>query len=387
MKPVFPIPFLSLLLVLLPLVSQVARADTQYASTPYPPGCATQLPEVLQPPRQNAALVWSGLVTLQASVFGNATQPGVSSGQMHTDVYRVGCAEPGRSVILVEFRLPDDWETRKHGRFFLPQMRGVTGMHSIPVELKPEPNARGQGLQQHLLTRTVIGDFTNGWDNPRRFRWRYVLDVSPFGEGWEATQYYNGSFDLEFDAGDGIPSTAIAIPPTSDVLQLSPSLPLNGRLSGTWVEPGAADQGFLLTFGQPVPPAGTTVESPEDSELHVFLSWFTFDAQGEPLWLVGDGRFPQGADAVSLALWQVSAAQFMGGWVETGLGDEPFILDGKLHLRATSCNALDVSYELESLSLGTGDMTLERLFAQETAGYPCRDQLARRESLAQSPAR
>lgn len=380
MKALFPIPIPALLPAVLISVSGMAFADTQYAPTPYPPACATQLPEVLDPSDPNVALVWSGTLTLESARWNPQPSPGIR--QMQTGIYRVGCAEPGRSVILVEFQLPDYW-TPLYSPVFLPEFRGVTGFDSVPFELKLEPNSRGQSPQQHLLTTTVIGDFTDGWDDARRFRWRYVLDLSPLGVYWgDTSAYYNGSFGLEIDAGEGDAPFAIPIPATADVLQTSPSLPLNGRLSGTWVEAGAADQGVLLTFGQPVPPAGTVIENPESSELHVFLSWFTFDPLGGPLWLVGETRFPQGADSVSLTLWQVSAAQFMGGWLATGAGQDPYVRAGELHLEAINCNDLEVSYELETVGLGTGEMRLERLFAQETDGYPCRDRLARIESLA-----
>jgi len=365
----------------------VILADTQYASTPYPPGCVTQLPEVLAPSDPNVVLAWSGSLTLESLANVDIPQPAANFRQMRTDIYRVGCAEPGRSVILVEFRLPDGGQPAGGRPLFLPEFRGVTGFDSVPFELKPEPNARGQSLQQHLLTRTVIGDFSDGWFDARQFRWRYVLDLSPLGAYWgpDTTAYYNGSFGLEIDAGRGATPFTITIPATADGLQAAPSLPLNGRLGGTWVEAGAADQGFLLTFGHAVPPAGTTVESPEDSDLHVFLSWFTFDAQGKPLWLVGDTRFPQGADFVAMGLQKVSAAHFMGGWVETGLGHDPYVAAGYFGLRARNCNRLEAAYDLESLGLGEGEMKLERLFAQEIAGYPCRDDLARLESLASPP--
>jgi len=391
MKSVFlparPTGLPALLLALLLAWCPVILADTQYASTPYPPACATQLPEVLDPSDPNVALAWSGLLTLESLDTQNNTQPSYRIRQMHADIYRVGCAEPGRSIILVEFRLPDYW-TPIYSALLLPEFRGFTPWESVLFELKPEPNARGQSLQQNLLTRTVIGDFEGWyWVDARQYRWRYVLDLSHLGADWgDMTAYYNRAFGLEIDAGKGAAPFAITIPATADVLHASPSLPLNGRLGGTWVETGAADQGFLLTFGHPVPPTGTVIESPEGSELHVFLSWFTFDAMGEPLWLVGDTRFSQGVDSVALPLWRVSAARFMSGWVETGLADGPYVPAGELHLRARNCNALEVSYELEALGLGVGEMRLERLFAQETAGYPCRDELARLESLASQPA-
>ena len=388
MKPVFPITFTALLIIL----SQATLADAQYSSTPYPPACASQLPEELDPSDPNVALVWSGLLALESANRGEGPYVSIRYRQMNADIYRVGCSEPGRSVIVVELRMPDYWDANTgayvYSPLFLPEFRGFAEDYTVPFELKPEPNARGQSLQQYLLTRTVVGDLTEGWDDATQYRWRYVLDLSPLGAGWaDTSDYYNDYFLLAVDPGKRSPEINIAIPATADVLQASASLPLNGRLGGTWIEAGAADQGFLLTFGQAVPGAGTVVENPENSELHVFLSWFTFDAQGDSLWLVGDTRFAQGADSVSLALWQVSAAQFMGGWVESGAAYDPLVPAGELHLQANNCNALEVTYELEAVGLGSGEMILERLLAQEIAGFSCRDRQARLDSLAPPPAK
>lgn len=77
--------------------------------------------------------------------------------------------------------------------------------------------------------------------------------------------------------------------------------------------------------------------------------------------------------------------QFLGPPVETGPGVDPRITTGEVHLRARSCDALELDYELAALDLGAGTLQLQRLFALETAGYPCRDYEARLAS--QSPNR
>jgi hypothetical protein len=145
------------------------------------------------------------------------------------------------------------------------------------------------------------------------------------------------------------------------------------------VEAGAADQGFLLSFSNPVPPAGTAVAEPENAELLVFLSWFTFDSQGDMLWLAGEARFPQGSTEVSIPILRVTQGQFLGSQAA-----ERTVM-GQVRLKASQCNELEVDYDLSGLDLGAGDLRLQRLHALEIAGYPCRDYQARLDSLWPQP--
>jgi hypothetical protein len=301
----------------------------------------------------------------------------------------VGCAEPSRSVIMMEFRLPAEWVDPLESQFVLPTFvaEGPGGFHYIPFELKPEPNAWGQSHEQQSLTKHTFGDYTGGWDNPRLYTWRYVLDMAPAGAGWQlVTEFYNGAFLLQGYSNGNIVGPFIEVPATRDLIERSPALPLNGRLTGIWVEPGSVDQGFLLSFSTPVPPAGSGVASPQRSELLVFLTWFAFDAEGGQLWLAGNARFPQGATEVTVPITQVVNGQFLGPVAETGLGVDPRTTIGEVLLRARSCGALELDYDLAALEVGAAILQLQRLYALETAGYPCRDYEARLATQSPNPA-
>jgi len=309
-----------------------------------------------------------------------STDPFENRGPADVSLYRIGCAEPNRSVIMVEFRLPAEWIDWRHQTFVLPTVDGNdTAMPIVPFELKAEPNTWGQSIEQNSMTRHSFGDYTGGWDDPRRFTWRYVLDINPVGQYWDAgslAEYYNGSFPLVFYAEDGSTLLSVAVPATRDVLEPNPALPLNGRLSGTWVEEDAADQGLLLSFSNQVPPTGSETAEPELSDLTVFLSWYTFDTQGKMLWLTGAGRFPQGATEVLIPIEQVTQGQFL----ERQVAEREVV--GSVLLKALQCNELEAGYDLASLGMGTGGMHLQRFGALEIAGYPCRDYKARLDSLS-----
>lgn len=372
-------PLLGLLLAFYSATSSADPYGTGRSYSPYPPGCVTLPLRQVDLYGDNVVRFWTGVLELEIVHKVGSHDMYNNFRPIETSLYRVGCAEPGRSVILVEFRLPQEWSEPRDSRLVLPTFGGVTGFHSVPFILKSEPNAWGQSLQQHLLTKQSFGDYTNGWYDARNFTWLYVLDIAPVGEFWgDTTEYYNGSFGLEvYRAGGAYSGTALAVPATSDVLEPNRVMPLNGRLTGTWVEEGAADQGFLLSFSNPVPPAGSEVEGAENSKLNVFFSWFTFDSQGRQLWLAGDARFPQGATEVTIPIIQVKNGQFLGPRPETGPGINSRVTVGEVRLKARSCNMLDAEYDLTGIDLGTGELHLQRLHALETASYPCRDYKAR----------
>jgi hypothetical protein len=331
---------------------------------------------------ENLARFWSGSMWLDVVHKVQTTDASENRGLVNVNMYRVGCAEPNRSVILVEFTLPPEWVDPRNAQILLPSAGGSTAWDHVPFELKAEPNGWGQSTQQPAITIQAFGEYTGGWDDPRRFTWRYVLDVDPVGQYWPwelPPEYYNGRFSLVLWGRDPSVGIGVEVPATREVLEPNASLPLNGRLTGTWVEEGAADQGFLLSFSNPAPPAGSEAAEPENSELLVFLSWFTFDSQGDMLWLTGSARFPQGATEVTVPIVQVTHGQFLGSQA----AERSTV--GNVRLRAKQCNALEVEYDLADLDLGDGAMRLQRLDALEIAGYPCRDYVARLTSLAPHP--
>jgi hypothetical protein len=364
-------------------------ADPYYtdpALAPYPPGCVTLPARQVDLYGDNVVPFWSGSLSLE---LVHKSPGNTGFGRVEASMYRVGCAEPNRSVIMMEFRLPAEWVDPLESRFVLPTFtaEGPGGFHYIPFELKPEPNARGQSYDQQSLTKHTLGDYTGGWDNPHRYTWRYVLDMAPAGAIWEPlADFYNGAFLLQVYSSGSVGEPFIDVPATRSVLERNPALPLNGRLTGTWVEPGAADQGFLLSFSNHVPPAETGSAWPRRPELLVFLSWYTFDAEGGPLWLAGNARFSAGATEVSVPVVKVPNGHFLGPPVETGLGVDPRMSAGDIRLKARSCNDLELDYDLGAIELGAGTLQLRRLFALETAGYPCRDYGARLASQSPEPA-
>jgi hypothetical protein len=343
-------------------------ALAQYRGTPYPPGCFTlpQLQDALY--GSQSVHVWSGTITVD-TVARNFVEPKRKTSQVSLDLYRVGCAEPGRSIIVAEFRLPQVWVDPVQTQLILPDFVGETGFDPLPFHLRSEPN----GARLDVAMKTTWGDYTDGWWDARGYVWRYVLDTD-----WEFEESrYNSDFlTLQVVNHDQEVVAIIDMPATDDVLQPGTSLALNGRLSGTWVESGARDQGLVLTFSNLVPAGGIEVEHPEEADLSVFLSWFTFDPQGQGLWLTANTSFAQGETSIDLPIVRVGDGQFLG----SKRANRSIAGHGTLH--ALNCNELVFDYALDDIGLGSGQLQLQRLFALEIDGYPCRDRGSREASLA-----
>lgn len=357
-------------IVLLVLTSP-AVASVPYTGNPspaYPPGCVTTPIQRMDLQGENVAHFYSGRIWLNVVINLYHAGPMGNLGEVQLDMYRVGCAEPNRSVIVAEFRLPPQWSDSRSSQLMLPVVAGVTGFDPYPLEFKPEANSWGHPASQYLLIQDSFGDYTGGWDDARRFTWRFVLDVSPGANGMDrddAPKFYNRQFGLGFYRPDGQPFHSILVPATEAVLKPATSMPLSGRLSGHWIEEGSADQGLLLSFNALLA-AGEAAEN-ESSELLVFLSWYTFDQGGDMLWLTGAGRFAQGSSAADIEIELVDGGTFLGA--------APAQRDtvGRARLRALNCGRLELEYELDDLGLGSDVMHLERPIALEIADYPCRD--------------
>jgi hypothetical protein len=59
---------------------------------------------------------------------------------------------------------------------------------------------------------------------------------------------------------------------------------LNSGLTGTWWNSARAGEGFVLEFGG----------APADGALTMFVSFYTYDSEGNQIWLVGNGPAPSG---------------------------------------------------------------------------------------------
>ena len=353
-----------------------ASADSNFAGNPrlpFPPSCATEMDTY----RERGVRVLTKDIQLHDRLE-NESVPFVFS------IYRAPCSERDRSLILAELHPADIWAGREF-EVALPWIRATPEGTDYEFILVPvtEPNgwsAWGNLEQQQafLVSRSrAIEDSTMVIDP--ELRWRFLLVNTPslywsdpsWGSWWGISpSKYNGALRLVF--GTSFDTWEIDVPSTSSLWQtVSEPLPLSGRHSGTWVVDGASDQGFQLSFSEQVGPRANFESAIPDLPLVVFLSQYTFDAAGRPLWLVGNVEIWPGATEVTMPVYRVTDGRFRG---ERPAQRE---LAGEVTLRSRSCNDVEFAYDYAAIGLGAGSRRLVRLFSLETAGYDCRDYEAR----------
>jgi hypothetical protein len=354
--------------------------------TPYPPSCATTQSLIAYQP----GLGYQGYPTTQQLVYGENSvrfyakdlvlADSFGKFPVNVSAYRLGCAEPNRSLIWLVFRIPDQVDNHgvNYASYRLPRVTAMDAQNRIwGMRLASEPNTWGVG-QEASKTSRFIGDLrpSKPMGDFRGVEWIFLLDnespdlVPGKPEGMPVS-VYNDSFRLMLSPqkpyGNAPPTHIIEVPSTSSLLSRNPQLPINGRLSGLWVTEGVPDQGVNLAISTlPSPPLKPFDQNPVQA-LVMFFSWYTFDSDGQPLWLTGSAQFATGATEVAVPLVKVSGGKFMG---QTQPQRQQV---GHVTVRSNHCNDLTLNYSLQIPSAVTGIRRLQRLFAMETAGYACRD--------------
>jgi len=324
--------------------------------TPYPPGCAT-LPDLQAALYgDNRAKVFDGRVSLHTASLPREAR------DVNLAVYRVACAESNRSIIWLEFSIPEgvDPSTVYETPYIYAQLAQDPN-YGFSAFLMREPNTWGIGIESFTQTFGNPGGINN-----HETRWTFVLDTRTT---WLSSQY-NASLKLNlYGAGNPV---IIDVPATEDVLSAAPGIPLNGRLSGNWVMEGIPDQGLLISVSEQVDDQrGSEAPEPLDFRLLMFLSWYTYNADGDLLWLTGAAEFALGATEVTVPIELVTHGQFFG----SKTADREVV--GSVTITGNNCNDLGFEYDLADIGLGSGTQNLQRLFSLETAGYVCRDLEAR----------
>jgi len=310
--------------------------------SPIPPGCVSYYSSYLQLyPESDQQIILGDILLDGWLVDGEVTA--------RLGVSRVGCAEKDRSFLRLDIIVPDDGDgVFEEGA--LPIFYARINGQDIRLRPTQEPNGWVSNESLNFLPeRTIVS---------------YILDVpttmrSGFN-GFISAEQYNSAFTLVIDSFSDSDYTA-EIPAYNNELQPS-FIPLNGRLSGLWVINGATDQGFVISFS----------EYPgKDDEGMIFFSWYTFDASGKNLWLVGNANYQNGAGQLEIELQTLTNGQFMGSKTADRINA------GTIRLAARNCNLIELIYDLRAVGLGQGSKAITRLIGLETAGYVCRDEAAR----------
>lgn len=342
---------------------------------PYPPSCARM-------PDTNAAggLESQGVKFEEREILldaAGASQPV----PLTVRAYRAACSEPNRSLVWLEFELSAQYADDDLQISLPYALAEIAPNYRKPMRLAGEPNGWGSNelidLNANFLAAQVQG---LGWyygPVSGNRRWVFVLDnPPPWGLWWRpedllsATEY-NAAFKLVLHNGSN-DILSIDVPATNAVVSSpAPRIPLSGRLSGNWIAPEGSYQGLLLSFSERVLPDVAGVSNGAERPMVVFLAHFTYDTEGELLWLTGAAEFEPGAAQVTIPIELVTNGEFRSN----KRADRRLI--GSVTLSSRSCNDLGFVYDYSGVGLGSGQRRLERLETLETAGHDCRDYAAK----------
>jgi hypothetical protein len=210
---------------------------------PYPPGCATIPDSQIFIYGDNVEQVFAEEFTLTNADDLFEDIP------VNVYVYRVACADPNRSVIWIEFEIPDFLDP-EFTWYLTPEVHAVVDGQDMVMRITGEPNNWGSATEPDGSDLTIGGfeEFEDGTD----LTWIFVLDnLSLYSTRFDAEVFmsadeYNDSFRLELWTWNE--TWDIDIPSTSSILNSNSRIPLSGRLSGNWIVNGVPDQGFALPY-------------------------------------------------------------------------------------------------------------------------------------------
>lgn len=315
--------------------------------SPFPPGCvAVSLPE--GPVSQDNELV-NEILSIPSI---NANQ---AAAQVRVTMWRVGCHDPGYSVVMVRL------EKLSGGTVLVPRVFAQAGEVDIPNHVA------------QLIRFPAVGDVGATGNVVSEAGITYMLAVDPFSLDGETTftpTDYNDVFTVEMFWGDYAPSaepafrlfTVLDYVPEFDPTQTEfPAL--HGRMSGQYTVDGLPYSGVVLQIGEQYVPDGPDANS-------ITALFFTY-IDGSPFWVIGSAaNLEPGFDIVTLDMLELYGGEFLTSPPGSYTPEEVDIFSiGTMTVEAIDCNTILVGYNFSEGGLGTGSFEADRLIRM--AGYDC----------------
>ena len=313
-------------------------------NSPFPPGCISLwLPD--GPSSLDNTLY-------NRTVWAPTTGSTSLDARVRVTVWRVGCHDPDRSVVMVRMR-----KVSGDGDVLVPEVWSDAGSVDIAWH------------QSRLIGFPAVGDIgaTGDYITSAGRTWMLAVDpVSVDEETLFSVEEYNDLFTLELTwfpfaplaSADSVLIDVDAYAPRLDPPQFEYP-PLHGRMSGQYTIEGIPRSGLVLQVG----------ELADDTNF-VFAIFFTY-LDGEPAWVIGNTRgMEPGFDFVDLDMEYLVGGEFFG--LGPGLFDDDDIESipiGWMTIEALDCNTLLLGYDFTETGLGTGVVEADRLI--RIAGYDC----------------
>ncbi len=311
--------------------------------SPFPPGCVgLELPIA---PSSADNVMWDTVEN--APIIGS----NIASADVRVQIWRVGCADDGYSVVMVRLT------NQSQDEVLIPQI-------FVDTEVK-------DGLLWHdaqLITNPAVGNISAAGSVMPAAGRTFMLGVEPLSLFDDETVFtpadYNNEFFLELFWGwysSGVENPQL-FPIDSYRAALDPpqfAFPrLHGRMSGSYTVPGKEATGLFLNVAELA-----------DDNNFVFAVFFTY-LDGAPVWVVGNtpGIEP-GPDIVTLDMQLIEGGRFFTDPASFTDADTVRESIGELQIEVLDCNTLLLNYDFADSGLGVGSLTVNRL--ARIAGYDC----------------
>jgi hypothetical protein len=306
----------------------------------YPPSCAA---DPLPDNWQNSTPTYSKPVVLYA------TNPDRSQYYFETvtvTVWRIACSSSGaattynpnglyNAMTLVRFDRAAQYD---HDADIFPTM---------PQMLVSQNGAAVAAIRMAVEPNTVISDTV--YDTPMVDSTTFVLENLPYtGSGYFK---FSDAFSLVINPNIGQGVTPISVPDYAPTQATYPDafalLPLDGYAAAQWVG-GPRSEGLLVQITEQPQTNGSTVRQ-------LVFDLLTKDTNGDPLWLVGNAAFAEGAQSL------IVNTNYLGNQ----LTQSPW---GTAKFELVDCNHLDVTFSPNSqlpspIASFSGLSSYDRLFS------------------------
>ena len=275
----------------------------------YPPSCLSY-----PLPTQPRGEVITRTISL-ADIDGNASGANGSQGYFEivtVTIWRAACSG-GTGALLIRFTRPAN-RTGMLPAPDVPAPYGTRGSVTNRVlRLAIEPNT----YFSEVIGHSLLGEAT------------LVLDAIP-GLGFDL----NAAFTLSLDtvSGNNVVRTNIAMPTYAAATHPDGNLAmeLTGYVSGSWFDPARSGEGLIVEIG----------ERANGARIAAF-AWYTYDAQGNPAWIVGNLDIANGLRTVTIPALYVRGGGFAGNFNPANLNAQAW---GTVTLSFPNCNALTLGF-------------------------------------------
>jgi len=267
----------------------------------YPPSCLPfPLPTTVRGPATTLNNVRLG--DFESNYFENQT----------ITVWRHACSN-GRSAVLVKFQRPNNAPNNNFADVPVPFItqgsisQRVARLHFEPNTYNSEVNGHAIASEVTLVLETVTGERVD-------FNQAFRLELGTVAAGQASLYAFN------------LPAYSVSQHPDGAL-----PLEITGYVSGSWYDAARGGEGMIVEVG----------ERPNGAKYAGF-AWYTYDAAGNPSWIVGNQDLPSiPPRSVTIPGLYIRGGGFAGNFNPTSLDARPW---GTVTLTFPTCNTLRLDY-------------------------------------------